>query len=1175
MGSGRTYLGALARMHAIDDSDERIRVARQGLAMLAQLAEREPAPLEGLPADQLLLSTRCALTDGVLADLDWLSPASAAIALFELAQALPPGAERRELGRRVLQRLRTADRETFVRLLVAMARSSPKLLASDHLRARTEVVLAAPLTAPGAIGELALALLAQPPLAQGWVVDPAMGSLPARRLAGRILAHGAREAVRRHDHGDRGGVAVLARPGIRAALARLLGDREALVWRFASVARGLLAHVDSDLAAEIDRELRPSAGPSALRRGAASAAAALERGGAAARWEPVLIAIAAREPGVARGAILGLAGLAVSAPDEADRIATALLPDIAAGASQILDACEALAELRREEAAPLLPAATAVALGWTRRQLTQGTPDDGRWALLHALDSELAAAPRDGDGIGVPLAAARAALDAGDTVGALKHARAAVEDLAAAADWLDRAADDAPLDRRHSMRLLRELDRELLADNTLPAVIALAPEGDAARAQLVAAMGAIEAALLARETNAEAGPVAHGGLRIARLRAIVRLLDGVRASGDAELGPRLVVLRALMARAEADRSPLRRAVWAAMTRAGDALLRDDHAEITDLLLAWTTTFVDEDFAIVREASMVPEVEASFAAYVRLQQATHAASDPDDVEATQAVALGVGDLADALPPEQSPRVESVRLALARLGNQLVRVTSATSHDAIGPGVFDAIATELGDLARRVYGARRRLGAPADDTSLDLEAAARSIGVALEAQRGYVPGPGTPRAGDVLDETIGVTIDRSRAALPPALAAAIERVLGWLSRRPRTDVEAATTTPLEPMLPPWVPLSRQLGGYYVVRPIGKGAGGSVLLAVRADERQRADRELVAVKVPDYSGAAARNLSEAEFEALFREEAGALLVLPAHANLAGFVTFDASARPKPILVMEFVRGINLERTLEGEQLDSNRIAIRRRFALGGPSARHDARARRDRRRARRSRGDASRADRAPRRQAGERRAARRPRRRGARRLRARRPAAARGLRLAALRRRRGVERRPRIARAVPRRRLRGRVHVVRAAHRPRAARRRHDEGGARAPLLATARPRRARAPRARRSPRPARAAAARRGRARSEAPPDDLAVARGLRGDRARPARAEVAARFVIEAPDQPLVASADCYSDPSTRIIRSAKSFSTTVALPTISVPADATETFFSMSASDGSGGFLRT
>src|SRR6266699_3398605 len=148
MGGGRTYLAEFARLHELADVDERRRVARQGLAMLAQVAEREPAPLEGFAEDQLLLAVRAALDDGMLAELDWLSPAAAAIAQFELAQALPAGPERRELGRRVLQRLRDADRDTFVRLIVALARSSPKIVAGESLRARLEVVLSAPLTAP-------------------------------------------------------------------------------------------------------------------------------------------------------------------------------------------------------------------------------------------------------------------------------------------------------------------------------------------------------------------------------------------------------------------------------------------------------------------------------------------------------------------------------------------------------------------------------------------------------------------------------------------------------------------------------------------------------------------------------------------------------------------------------------------------------------------------------------------------------------------------------------------------------------------------------------------------------------------------------------------------------------------------------------------------------------------
>src|SRR6185312_13090143 len=252
--------------------------------------------------------------------------------------------------------------------------------------------------------------------------------------------------------------------------------------------------------------------------------------------------------------------------------------------------------------------------------------------------------------------------------------------------------------------------RELLADNALAAVLALAPDTDPVRGQFARALGSIEQALLARESKPETGGVAHGGLRIARLRALVRLLDGVRASSDADLGPRLAAVRQLMERAALDQSSLRRAVWAALTRAGDALLRDGHAELTDFLLAWTTSFPDEDFAIVREASMVPEIEAAFAGYARLLQATWAAADPDDGDAVRTVVERLSELADALPPEQSPRVESVRLALARLagGASHRAVPAGTPPSREGSEVLirpasanalDAVATELGTLARR--------------------------------------------------------------------------------------------------------------------------------------------------------------------------------------------------------------------------------------------------------------------------------------------------------------------------------------------------------------------------------------------------------------------------------------------------------------------------------------------
>src|ERR1044072_3550970 len=129
MGTGRSYLAAFASVHTLTSAEERRQVTRQGLAMLAEMAEREPAPLEGLPADQLLLAVRTALADGMLGGLAWVAPGLAGIGMFALAHALPAGGARRELGRRVLTRLREADRDTFVRLLISLARTSPKIVA--------------------------------------------------------------------------------------------------------------------------------------------------------------------------------------------------------------------------------------------------------------------------------------------------------------------------------------------------------------------------------------------------------------------------------------------------------------------------------------------------------------------------------------------------------------------------------------------------------------------------------------------------------------------------------------------------------------------------------------------------------------------------------------------------------------------------------------------------------------------------------------------------------------------------------------------------------------------------------------------------------------------------------------------------------------------------------------
>jgi serine/threonine protein kinase len=140
-----------------------------------------------------------------------------------------------------------------------------------------------------------------------------------------------------------------------------------------------------------------------------------------------------------------------------------------------------------------------------------------------------------------------------------------------------------------------------------------------------------------------------------------------------------------------------------------------------------------------------------------------------------------------------------------------------------------------------------------------------------------------------------------------------------------------------LPAWMPARRTLGGFYVQRSLGAGGVGSVFVVTRVEDRGDADAEKLALKVPEYSASAARALSEAEFLKMFREEASALIALPQHPNLARFVTFDAGSKPKPILVMELVEGVTLERLLETRGLDTARAIGVLANVLSGLEAMH----------------------------------------------------------------------------------------------------------------------------------------------------------------------------------------------------------------------------------------------
>jgi serine/threonine protein kinase len=198
-----------------------------------------------------------------------------------------------------------------------------------------------------------------------------------------------------------------------------------------------------------------------------------------------------------------------------------------------------------------------------------------------------------------------------------------------------------------------------------------------------------------------------------------------------------------------------------------------------------------------------------------------------------------------------------------------------------------------------------------------------------------------AGQGLDrEAFAGTVEALSVDMPPAIAAAIGRVLAripGLPTMPPSDVGLIPLKPRRGALPDWLMPRRTIGAFYVVSALGSGGVSSVFVAKRIEERRDSTAEVYALKVPEYDPSTARSLSEHEFMDLFRDEAGALLSLPRHTNLARFVNFDAAAKPKPILVMELIRGQSLEKLIKNALLSLPHALEYLDGILGGLIAMH----------------------------------------------------------------------------------------------------------------------------------------------------------------------------------------------------------------------------------------------
>ena len=464
---------------------------------------------------------------------------------------------------------------------------------------------------------------------------------------------------------------------------------------------------------------------------------------------------------------------------------------------------------------------------------------------------------------------------------------------------------------------------------------------------------------VAAATGAASGAMAHQR----KLRALLHLIDAdtTELEDDQERRHRVQdrwtsTCRLLLTRlAEERTTPLRRAVAATVARSLDALVRDGAADPADALLyAAYRTKGPEDLGVLAEASMSPDVRRLLQAYARFIEAE--LGRPFDTVDTSPRIASLDGLVLELPVGGSQRIEALRSALTRLGRALGAVQAATALRPLADpesSPLAALADALERLGQLTAAALRRSGGE-DEPIAVLPSPAyplcAAVARALQARGGPSPDGSVAAA---LQPVLAVSLERAFASIPRALAGVVARILPRIARLP-VDVAGAAPSrddwlrqsdpgntpsgrPSEGPLPAWMPSRRTLGGFYVHRQIGVGAAGTVFVVTRAEERHDPHAERFALKVPDYDATAARSLSESDFLKLFRDEAGALLAIPEHENLARFVTFDAGARPKPILVMELIEGARCDKVLASRLVTMDRCFALLDGVLAGLGAMH----------------------------------------------------------------------------------------------------------------------------------------------------------------------------------------------------------------------------------------------
>lgn len=953
---GTTLEIGFTKLDQMIDPKERAKWFRAAMGALgAERVYHDAMPFESLEPTRFLASIKIAMSDGLFDQMEYLSPERMAGICYEVAAALPPSEEKRELGRRVLHWLHEGNAQTFVLLATHIASSSRKALLQPAMKARVSVVVELHKALGAQVEQLAMALLTANELREEWYVSASRASLPERKLAARLFEHAVGEAVRRARTKDASALEIFSQMSVGQAWKSLFYDREPLVWRHLASARGVLAEVSPQHEAAITRDLEDPTHPTLYRRGVCSMASTIG-------WRAELAYLrlgqflsgeqGKKDPGIAVAVLYGLFGKSDQEPMLTQKLVLSIVHEAN------MDVLEVVLELLQKEENLRQAVVPSVLQRLQVLSRERYSDDDTLKAWVDLLEADARDLLERRGSLRAQLNQAKE-MFLEDSKKAVSTVQQLVGEVENKVRTLLLQNDTSYEQRASTMGILRDLD-QALALGQMQSLVMIGAKQE----ELLLHVGQL--GLQVRDwlfqmesAPVKQKPVAHEALRFQRTKVLLHWVDSEHAQQARtekndradKADKKIQAARLLLHRVHEDApSGLRRMVSAATARAFDALLRDERVEVSDIVLSVVFGVkAEQDIRAMAEASKIEELSGILTAYANMIKTTSTSMSITLSKQTLHDG-GVGAfrvLIDALP-YGTPRTDALKtcwLALADCVDQCLVARSLTDlTGGEGGGMRESLFTQLGHalifMLRLVVGAKRRvlgqhIKISAEQVKEKIASVEHEVLKVIRTREavaswdsgspdgsGRITVPGLEEAARQLAEELEALNVLFEELFPlqvvKVLQYGLNRTLVLPAVRQHTQKQSWLPKTEETALPNWIPSSRCLGGFYMIRALGTGAGGTVFIAKRAEERSQEDATLFAVKVPEMTTGSARAMSEQEFLQMFREEAGALLSIPQHPNLGKLVTFDAGAKPKPILVMEMVHGPTLERLIKSKSMN-----------------------------------------------------------------------------------------------------------------------------------------------------------------------------------------------------------------------------------------------------------------